>query len=410
MSIDEATKMDVAASAACTRAGTFALLLSLFLLALIPFWEQEREEIALGQYLALRLNLAISINQLDDNPYWQQYKTSHEAAESTSIEHLLMVRVNAPSGKSHVAKAQPTPSKSVENKTKQDATLVPAPPGPIHFSIEIDTIHQIANYLRRLNDSKLLTKSRKVSDFHDYSIYSWAYKRNRLFWQNFLAEHPNTVLAPNIGDRKENTGTFVPALDEEQMLKYLTLHDVRELAQYELPKLTDPIKLGRRYGSWGPVKEIEMVPGSLPPNLYVAAIFADTLLLFVVMYFFAFTREAVSSAKFPAPGTLFSAFSRSPSTLAAFLIALWSPVVTSLGVAVASRKLPLIVCSVLIGCAVLSVHLTYKRKSYFTALNFRFLLSSKPPEKNVISRNLQENNQNPDSSMSLPNKPDAGDA
>src|SRR4030042_2207580 len=120
MSIDEATKMDVAASAACTRAGTFALLLSLFLLALIPFWEQEREEIALGQYLALRLNLAISINQLDDNPYWQQYKTSHEAAESTSIEKLLKVSVEVPSNKPHTKKEQPT-STTVKNITKPDA-------------------------------------------------------------------------------------------------------------------------------------------------------------------------------------------------------------------------------------------------------------------------------------------------
>jgi len=208
----------------------------------------------------------------------------------------------------------------------------------------------------------MLTNSRKVSPFYDYSIYLWVIKLNKLLERNFLVEHPEAVIGP-IPYEKERHSAFVPELDEERMLKYLTLHDVRELAQFELPKLTDNIKLGKRYG-----KKIDIAPGSLPHNLYMAAIFAEVLLLFVVTYFYAFTREAVSSATFPAPGTLFGAISRSLWTLVVFLIALWSPVLTSLGVAVASRKFSLFVCSLLIGCAVTLIHLTFQRKSYFKEL------------------------------------------
>jgi len=327
------------------------LLLSLALVALIPYWAQEREETALGRYIALRLNLATSINQLGDDPQWQQYKAAHEAAESTPIEQLLKVLVETPSSDAHAKKEQLTPPTTVENETKQNATLVPPPPSNIRISTQIDTIHEIVSSLRGLYDSGLLTNSRKVSGFYDYSIYLWDLKRHRLANRNMLS---GTVVLSG-ADEKEFRHD-----KDGLLLKYLTLRDVRELAQFELPKIPDSTRPGGRYG-----KEIDIAPGSLPRNLYMAAVFAEVLLLFIVMYFYAFTREAVSSPTFPAPGTLFSAFSRSSWTLAVFFIALWSPVAASLGVAVASRKLPLIVCSVLIGCAVLSVHITFRRKSYF---------------------------------------------
>src|SRR5258708_37325409 len=88
------------------------------------------------------------------------------------------------------------------------------------------------------------------------------------------------------------------------------------------------------------------------------------------MYFSAFAREAASLATsdFPSRATLFSAFSRSRSTLIVFLVALWSPLLASLGVAVASRQWPMLICSLFILYAVLSANRVLQQRSYWALL------------------------------------------
>jgi hypothetical protein len=205
----EPTKIDTAASDSCTRSGTFALLLSLALISLLPYWLQEREEIALGRYLALRLNLASAIETLDDDSQWQQYKTSQEQAESISIEQLLKVRVEVPKREANTPKPQSTPSMTTEDKIPQDATsgltkpappAAPNPPMNLRMSMAIGAIHQIAGLLKELNNSELLTSSRKASEFYNYSIYRWALKRTMVMKRTMLATQPNIVFIEDGGE------------------------------------------------------------------------------------------------------------------------------------------------------------------------------------------------------------------
>ena len=78
---EEPTKVDVAASDACVRSGTFALLLSVVLLLLVPSWREQPNYAALRRYLGDRLALASLVDGLDDNPLWQNYKASNSGAE-----------------------------------------------------------------------------------------------------------------------------------------------------------------------------------------------------------------------------------------------------------------------------------------------------------------------------------------
>lgn len=71
---------------ACSRSGAFALLLSGVLLLLIPYWLDRPNEIALGKYLTSRLNLAIDLQRLDDDPAWQKYQESRNV--STTLRHM----------------------------------------------------------------------------------------------------------------------------------------------------------------------------------------------------------------------------------------------------------------------------------------------------------------------------------
>jgi hypothetical protein len=89
----------------------------------------------------------------------------------------------------------------------------------------------------------------------------------------------------------------VSSLGRELLLDCLTLHDIRELADFELPTIPDTTKFGVR-GE----REVDVSPGSLPRDLYLASLFAQAFMIFVLVYFNAFAREAVSSANFPAGG------------------------------------------------------------------------------------------------------------
>ena len=352
------TITDTIVSTACTRSATFALLLTMVLFSLVPYWLQENTESFVGRYLSLRLNLYTAIDQLDDDSYWLTYKASHDNVESMSMEQLLGAKVEIP--------AMPTQGQSKSTSPPKTKISFPgrptlSPPTMISISISIDGIDRIAGLLIGLNDSDLLTTSRKASGLFDYSIYRWLVKRNSFIKRNMLLSRPSTIISETT--EKNQQDRYDPALPKSDVLRHLTLRDVRELARYELPKIDGTVKLR---GSGG--KEIELAPGSLPRNLYMASVFAEVLILFVVMYFKAFTGEATLSAAFPATGTLFGAFSRSSLSVVVFFLGLWSPFAVSLAVAWSSRKLPLLVLGAMVGLAVLSVHRVLQSNSFFAPL------------------------------------------
>lgn len=355
---NEPTKVDTAASTACTRSGSFALLLSALLALLIPYWTGRYSEVAVGKYLVARSELAIKVDGLEDDPWWQLYKTSVAGAESKSIAELREASVT----RTIPGKVSPKPPQ-VPNKGSESPRGAPSPPTVLSITItstqKLDRVSEIAGFLENLNDSEMLTRSRQVSHFFDVSIVRWIEKRNNLMYKNAVDHEcfSGDMGAPSSGPRSQY---FVPALNTDALLKCLTLDDVQQLARFELPTLSNPMQNGEF-----PRREIDVALGVIPHDLFWASVMSQVLLVFVIVYFGAFTREAVSSANFPVPGTLFGAFSRSRQTLTVLLLTLLIPVVASLGVTVASRRWALGVLSFLVTCAVLSVYLVLHDKSYF---------------------------------------------
>jgi hypothetical protein len=331
------TKVDEAASAACIRSGAFALLLSLALILLIPYWIDRPRFAALGAYVAARFNLASSLDSLDDDPVWKDYRATDPNAESLSLRQLHNLQVALPA--SGAAPEPPgksdRPSGNVQGRAP---SRVPRPPVGVKAStiMEIPETDRIADAIVQLNDPETLTSSRQVSNFFSFSIARWANKRNALVYQHVLA-NPFAPCAKELEVRapKKLPGPisslmyayrppeFVPALTQEALLNCLTVRDLRELARLEQPAVSNPMELGGRIGP-----TIELTPGSLPKgaiSLMAATLALHVLLFFALMYFGAFVREAASSPGFPAPGTLFGAFSRSRSSLAVLCVALWTP-------------------------------------------------------------------------------------
>jgi hypothetical protein len=410
----EPTAADRASSDACTRSGAFALLLSVVLLSLIPYWLERPKRIALGDYLIDRLNLAISLEKLDDDPVWRRYEDSHAAAESTSIANLNKESFEIPSGTaipgakpsqdtptggSHVppgpisrkpgpaAAMGVSPPKKAESRSatvpgpvsllgrippvsKSPPPRIPAAPINISVTVNGDTttvneLSQIAKLLTKLNDSEMLSRSVQVSNFFNQSVVRWVNKRSMLVYRNAVLNSCATkeLEAPHRGNQSR---FFISALDNDVLLNCSTLADIRELARFEFPAAVfNPPQFGETFGA-----QVDISPGALPRNLYYASILTQVLLFFVIMYFSAFAREAasLSTTVFPSRATLFGAFSRSRSTLAVFLVALWSPLLASLAAAVTSRQWPMFLCSLFIFYAVLSANRVLQQKSYWALL------------------------------------------
>lgn len=366
------TKVDTAASDACTRSGIVALLLSVALLLLIPYWVHRPAVVALGRYVAIRDELAVNLTELKDDLFWQHYVASHPEANSMSISKLLKLQVDesfiskAASGKrplKHPTVAKKAPARKIN--TDSGTVLLPAP-GMLTAKPfgNISEMRPIADFFSKLNDPDLLTQARQFSYFFNLSIFTWATKRNDLLVQRIdTSDCYRGKGNPMASYKVPAPAFFVPAIKKDVLLNCFTLRDVRELARFQLPRVTNPTQLG---GSVG--QQVEISTGSLPHDPLMASIAAQIVLFFVIVYFTTFAGEAILSPDFPAPGTLFGAFSRSPWGLVALFLALCSPLFASLGVAYCSGKWQLIVCSLAIFVAVSAVFRVLQRKSYFGPL------------------------------------------
>lgn len=342
----------VAASTECTRSGALALLLSSALFTMIPYWQHRAEQIALVKYVALRLSLAGATETLDGSVNWQTYKSSNPSAESETIAHLLKVKVTG--------KPVGTTTTTAPARAEASAPGVPDTPTGVQVSIAlgIDEIPVIADLLVRLDDSDLLTKSRQVSIFYNYSILRWAIKRRNLLVPR-LGAMSGGVLSEGVPDPNA-PDNFVPQYGSELLLNNLTVRDVRALASFELPLVSDTTSIGL-----SGEREIEITPGSLPRTLYLATLCAEGFLLFLIIYFGAFTREAASGESFPVRGTLFGAFAGSPATRVVFAFALFVPALSSWTVLWVSRRWPFAVSAGLITLSVFAIVHVLQRKRYF---------------------------------------------
>jgi hypothetical protein len=344
------------------RSGAFALLLSMALFTMIPYWLHRAEQIALVNYVALRLSLAGAVETLDGSVNWKTYRASNPDAESMTVAELLKVQVHSDPMPLRAAPAQNGPSVSGEGTAVPLGSQwrKPNPPTNVQLSVTspIDEISVIADLLVKLDDSQLLTKSRNVSIFYNNAVFRWAIKRHALL-SSHAAAYPGGVVWED-PTRPDTPDNFVPSWGKDRVLNNLTISDVRELASFELPQLSDTTSIGAN-GE----REIDFSPGSLPRTLFAATLCAECLLLFVIVHFGAFAREAVFSESFPAVGTVFSAFGRSGGTLFIFGVALCVPLIASFAILMVARKWEFILLTVLIGCAVYWVFRVFQRKRYF---------------------------------------------
>jgi hypothetical protein len=125
-------------------------------------------------------------------------------------------------------------------------------------------------------------------------------------------------------------------------------------------------------------RDVDLSLGSLPKDPYAASLVAEGLLFFSLVYFAAFTREAISSETFPVRGTLFGAFSGVRWMLFVFLIALWTPFVACSVLTFAARLPSIVFGTAAMLLVTISVHRTLNGKSFFNSIRPSSLLAGYP--------------------------------
>jgi len=371
-SIDQ-SGIDTAASQACTRAGAFALLVSVVLFLLAMYWQNRKNDEALAKYVGSRLNMALQFDSLDKDGLWEEYEQSHPDADHTSIDVLRNEEVRIVERGSGDQNTTGSSSNGNPSRGSRKPVFVgPRLPAPIRdltvtitSDYEIPEIAELVRAFRELNDPEMLTRARMVGNFFGISIAKWGNRRNNLLYGNVLT-HACTVPRLEVVPAESWWRSLLapprsaPLIDDDALLKCISLRDLRELANFELPALNNPTELGAKI-----VRDPEISPGSFPRDPFAASIVSELFLAFVLFYFAAFAREATSSIAFPARGTLFGAFSNSRWQLLVFFLALWAPFLSCLALAVSSTRLVIVLGIVPVLFATLSVQRTLEEKFFF---------------------------------------------
>lgn len=431
------TKVDIAASAACTRSGAFALALSTVLMLLVPYWNQLPAANALSDYIIYRFELTVDLDRLDRDPFWQHYEAANPNAESVGIGKLpSQVPYSPPSNpspsgaapenspgnlpKSAPRKSRPPsdPSDNLPGPSVSGEAYVPddevaqapvspgCPGGPslpkgvrvpvcpgvptlsaptVTINYSVPELPDIISVLKGLNKPDLLTKGRFYSNFYDFSIERWSQRRAALIYQSVIAGTclPKAIEEPHKGPPPNN---FVPEINADALVNCLSLKDVRELAAYELPIIENPDQIGR-----GIQRPIDVGLSALPRGIVPASIVAEALLVFALLYFGVFVREAAASGAFPAAGTLFGAFSRSRFALSVMMVLIGTPIASSFAVAVASDRWFLYAGILSVALATWFIFTELHQKGYFNRL--------KPPER--LKRMIQWRRRKPASGSTV---------
>jgi hypothetical protein len=244
----ESSEIDSTSSQPCTKAGTFALLVSVVLLLLTMYWQDRKNDEALAGYVGSRWNLAIYVEDLDKDEIWRKYTESHPDAERTPIDRLIHQTVEISVGTAGKQETQTSslpdvkPSKTETQRAPAVPTVAPAAGLTATFVSHegLYEIPYIVQYMRELNNAQALTRAGRVNNFFSVSIAKWGQLRNTFMYGNSRTGVCNVDRLEVPTRLPKGPGVF-PQLDDEALLKCLTLQDVRELARFELPDLSNPI-------------------------------------------------------------------------------------------------------------------------------------------------------------------------
>lgn len=386
--VAESNNIDETVSSACTKSGAIALGISVILLCLIAYWQHRPAEKALANYFTSRILLNMNLDQLEQDPAWGYYKESHPEAELTPLSNLPQTYpYPPPQWKPQPDTALPSRSDSDPADAEGQRPMValkvdlvlpfarnialqvppspspnrPAPPTFVTGTVlgQLGELNELIDLTRQLNDSQDLDVASNYSNYYRIAVSLWIQKKRMLAWQDEL-DHRCPMRAI---DRTPARGSLSEP-NPNVLFDCLTLRDWQQLAAYKMPSAgsAEQNQIGGTIG-----RPVDLAIGALPHRGDLASFVAGASLVIALLYFGAFLREATHSKRFPAPATLFSAFSRTPFANFAFLLLLIFPLMSCIALAVVARSWLLYIEGTLVLLLTGWIFLGFQQRSYFSA-------------------------------------------
>lgn len=197
------SNIGIRCSEACTRSGLAALILAGVALGLLPVTDEAIRINSLRQYLNLRLALAETINQVENDDCWKSL-TSNGAAATLSLEEIAQLDCVETSGQGGVSfrvepkKAQDNtaarpnqasgpPSIPISEWSTQhavpDTTPLKPPSMPtglrMVMNYDMPQLALLTEILSNLGKSALLESARDVGPRFDHGIFRWEQFRRK---------------------------------------------------------------------------------------------------------------------------------------------------------------------------------------------------------------------------------------
>jgi tetratricopeptide (TPR) repeat protein len=328
MSDNGKTSLDDRCSAACTRAGTFALLLSAIAIALLNPIATANVRYALLSYISHRLALKESVDQIHTNSCWQtlnDQRREPDQTENLTISELLKYECKEESVPSNNQLPRKISIRATESIPKSQSYLAWDPPEPqtkkpeklnpprnLRFveTYPLPNLDVIVITLAQLEDVNLLNTARQYSPKFNGLIYRWQMARHQADVKNLSTEGQSPI-KPMVTDTRSITLS--------QTVLKMSLADLKRLADLHLPDANsfEDIRGGE------PRLQTPAIPFQI--QLEAGSILLELGILLAVMYFWLFYREAHTSTSFPAAGTLFGAFCRTSTSNIIFRLLILVP-------------------------------------------------------------------------------------
>jgi len=278
--------VQVRCALACVRAGLAILIFSAFAFSIVGPIEKMKEFASLKEYFEDRFLLQGLLDDLNTDLYWNAFIQTPEGAEVA--EHWTLDRlakrtfefpIYRPEGKKQN-------EKTVDRKTPETTTGIPTPAPPTNIRM-VGTLWQLesmGNVIEKLFSPEFLNHARQ---------FSWQFYGPIRRWDRFIScvmmancnGLPFGFLAWHSKFFKRKIVEPIFSFKKDDMMRYLTLPDLKKISEYEMPKLQDLESMN---------KEIDRL---LLPNfggqlsMLLGSFLIQSVICICLLYFFLFQKS-----------------------------------------------------------------------------------------------------------------------
>lgn len=310
------SKVVIRCSEVCIRSGLAALILAGVAFGLLPVTDEAIRINSLRQYLNLRLALAETVNQIENDGCWKSLASQGslaflsleeilqfdcvEASEQGEVSFTVKPKQDkdirtVDSNNSNVSPPIPPPQQSTEYGF-QDTTppRPPSMPRLIFFmNYEMPQLAVLKEILTNLGTSALLESARQVGPRFEHAIFRWEQYRRNTAIRRLKARGYDVFIGSEVAEHNEKKS-------EEFSWTTLSISDVTNIARYELPTYDISDEIENR-------KQLVNIPSvPIPMDLRVGATILLGGLLLVATFFWLYYQEARRIDAYPGSGTIFA--------------------------------------------------------------------------------------------------------